>query len=293
MHWILQNNIFNESAYDTLVETLRRFDIPFSEYKVVPLAGIIVPLDFDTRIAVDDSYTDPALAALQGPVICMGSYSMRHSAKKYGWTPGVFDLMEVGSFDQCMKHWAQFMLNGDSVVVPFKDAGWPSGEERFIRPTNDSKYFPGKLMEGDNFAHWQKQVCELGADDGSLLSGDTEIQVARPKKIFAEYRCWVVDDEIVTISMYKLGQRVIYENFDGGRGRLVKQFAERVLRAKDNKEAMILLPTLYGWKPARAFCLDVCETEDGWKVVEIGSINACGFYAANMTSLVMALNSCT
>lgn len=30
MHWILQNNLFNEDAYQVLLDTLARFDIPHS-----------------------------------------------------------------------------------------------------------------------------------------------------------------------------------------------------------------------------------------------------------------------
>ena len=43
MHWILQNNIFNEAAFDTLVATLERFNIPYSIHKVIPFIGELEP----------------------------------------------------------------------------------------------------------------------------------------------------------------------------------------------------------------------------------------------------------
>jgi hypothetical protein len=35
--------------------------------------------------------------------------------------------------------------------------------------------------------------------------------------------------------------------------------------------------------------IDVCETEDGFKIVEINTINSCGFYACDMQKLIMTL----
>ena len=283
MHWVLQNNIFKEEAYDNFIGVLERFGLPYSEHRVVPFIGALIPLGVGDEV-VAETYSDPLLAALKGPVICMGSYSMRHAAKKYGWNPGVFDLMEGGNFQQCMKHWGKYMLNADSVVIPFKDASWPSGE-RFIRPTDDSKHFAGKMIEADEFREWQINVCKLGMDFGDGLLPSTLIQVATPKKIYAEYRCWVVDGDIVTMSLYKRGDTVIYQNMDGTIGDEAGSFAYEVL----NSNSILAITGNHGWQPARAFCLDVCETDEGWRIVEINTLNSCGFYAANLTSLVLAL----
>lgn len=37
--------------------------------------------------------------------------------------------------------------------------------------------------------------------------------------------------------------------------------------------------------------LDVCETDEGMKIVEINTINAAGFYAANVTDLVLSIEA--
>ena len=290
MHWILQSNLFKEEAFERLIETLERFNIPHSQHKVVPFVGTLIPVDGAPGLDDIDAYADPMLAKLTGPVICMGSYSMRHSAKKYNWTPGVFDLMEAGSFDNCMKHWGHVMLNADSAVVPFSAASWPAGEKRFIRPTDDSKYFAGKVIEANEFLDWQRNVCVLKLDYGNSLKPDTLIQVARLKKIYAEYRCWVVKGRIITMSLYKRGDTVVYQNMDGELGREARDFANTVLRSHDGgMDIRMIASNVFGWHPAEAFCLDVCDTSEGWKVVEVNTLNACGFYAANLTSLVLAL----
>src|SRR5258708_474178 len=105
MYWILQNNFMHEEKYQEMVDTLDRFRIPYSLHKVVPFIGELEPV--------------PELATSN--VICIGSYSMRHAAKKNGWNPGVFDLFDQ-DFNVQMLHWGQHMLNADSVVSKFKEA---------------------------------------------------------------------------------------------------------------------------------------------------------------------------
>ena len=39
MHWILQNDIFSETGWSTLVETVERFGLSHSVHKVVPFVG--------------------------------------------------------------------------------------------------------------------------------------------------------------------------------------------------------------------------------------------------------------
>jgi hypothetical protein len=271
MHWVLQGNIFNEFAWEEFISTLRRFELPYTEHKIIPFLGKLMDPAWEGE---GEPPEDPRIQDLSNAIV-MGSYSMRHTAKQKGWYPGSFDLYEKGNFENCMKHWSDHMLNADSVVVPFKDARWMSGEEMFIRPTDDSKHFAGKIMEADEFADWQRNVCVLNLDYGNSLTSDTLIQVTRPKKIHAEYRCWVINGKIVTISRYKLGQHVLYHNFDNSNGDEVRAYAQKMVDI---------------WQPHDAFVIDVCETPEGMKIVEVNTLNSCGFYACDMQKLVMGLH---
>ncbi len=253
MHWILQSNLFNESAYQVLLDTLIKFNLPYSIHKVVPFVGELLPEpELDTK-----------------NVMCMGSYSLRHAAKRYGWTPGVFDL-EPMDFTVQKEKWGERMLNYNAVVSPFKDAVFPD-PVMFVRPTEDSKIFSGKLFDKEDFEHWQKQVCELNLNFHNALTSDTLIQICPPIHIYSEHRFWVVKGEIVTSSTYKLGRSVVYQPVIG------TQFELYV------KECIA------EWQPHEAFVIDVADTEKGIKIVEINTLNSSGFYAADMQKLVMAL----
>lgn len=253
MHWVLQNDVFHEVGWAALRDALERLGLPYSVHKVVPFVGELVPK------------AEPREAR----VICMGSYSMRHVAQREGWLPGVFDL-EPFDFPEQLRHWGLHMLNADSRVVRFGDAAF-TADEHFVRPVSDSKVFAGKVMTREEFEPWQHSVCALKEDDGSTMSADTLVQLATPRVIHAEYRCWVVKGEVATASLYKRGQRV-FSSAD------VPDAALAYARAR-----------VAEWQPLEAFVLDVCETSDGPKVVEINTLNAAGFYAADVQRLVIAL----
>lgn len=268
MHWILQENMFRENEWDNLVSTLERFDIPYSVHKVIPCIGELVPE-----------------ARPQHPyVVCFGSYSMRHLAKKMGWTPGVFDLFDQ-NFAVQRQHWGRMMLNYDSVIAEFKNVHLD--ETAFVRPIDDSRYFAGKVFEPEEFNDWVHRVAVLREDCGNSLTGETLIQVCKPKKIYAEYRFWIVDGQVITSSLYKRGNRVVFDSHVDDH---VHRFVDEVLRTEDQQKDITLSVVPRGWMPARAFVLDVCETPEGMKIVEINTINSAGFYAADVTRLVLAID---
>jgi hypothetical protein len=254
MHWIIQNNLFSEPGWEVLIETLKRFNIPYSEHQVIPFVGELLP-DIEPT----------------GKVICMGAYSLRHIAAKRSWYPGVFDL-EPYDFTVQMQHWKDHMLNGDSLVYRFEDAVLQD-EEMFIRPIHDSKVFAGGIFEREDFKGWQIRICVLRHDTGTTISPDTLIQVSRLKKIYSEHRFWIIKGEIVTASTYKIGHKV--------------QYVDRV----DERFYDYVRDRVAEWQPLEAFVIDVADTDEGIKVVEINTLNSSGYYAADMQKLVLALES--
>lgn len=199
---------------------------------------------------------------------------MRHAAKVNNWKPGVYDIFDK-DFTVQLEHWGDKMLNADSEVMKFKDVGCIK-EPKFIRPTNDSKHFAGRVFEPEEFNEWFRKIVVMEFDYGNDFSGETVVQVCNPKEIFAEYRYWIVDGKIVTKSLYKRGGKVIY--------------SPEVDRRFDIFVSGCTSPMSTDcWNPHNAFVIDVCDTPEGIKIVEINTINASGFYAADMQKLVMAL----
>ena len=257
MHWILQENMFGELAYAEFCRTLGRLDLPYSVHKIVPFVGT-----FDEEPRLDTNN-----------VICMGAYSMRHTAKAMGWNPGVFDL-EPFDFTVQIQHWGERMLNAHSRVRRLREVDL--SDRAFVRPCHDTKAFTAKVFDPFEFKEWQAKIEALGDMPEELMDRNTLVQVAPVREIYGEYRFWVIRGEIICASQYKQGDRVLYTAD-------VPQAYHEFVRD------MIAI-----WQPHEAFVIDVASTPDdgdgyrGIKIIEINTINAAGFYAANLPKLAMA-----
>jgi hypothetical protein len=252
MFWVVQENIFNERGYAALLDALVRLGVQHQVVKVRPFIHTIEPDVFPP----------------DGPVMVMGAYTMWKVAQAKGWKPGSFSN-ENFTFEKQVEHWGERMFNHDSWVGRFADVP-PQEKPFFIRPVLDSKSFPGEVTDWPRFVEWRDSVLEL--DSYATLTGDDLVQVASLKPIAREARFWVVDGQIVTQSTYKLGHRVVGQEWVDP---CTKLFAVECVRI---------------WQPARAFCLDVFEDFDGvCKIGEINTINAAGFYAADVQKIVAAI----
>ena len=257
MHWVLQENIFNEAGFERLTEALQRLELPYSVHKVIPFVGELQP--------------EPVIAPETKGVIVMGSYSMAKYAAKRGWVPGSY-IGENLDFEVQRAHWGEMMFNFDGVVCPFgKVPEQPL--PFFIRPTEDSKAFTGLVQDWPTFVEWRDNVLALGEDSGATLTGETPVLVAPKREILGETRTWIVDGKVVTASGYKVGSFPRHN----------AQVDERII-AYANACAEI-------WSPLRAYVLDVFDTPAGLRIGEVNNINSAGFYAADLIRLVISLET--
>lgn len=252
MHWALQNNLYPEAGYVSLVESLERLGLPHSFHGVVPFVG-----SFDPPLVIDHTN-----------VICMGSYSMRHAAAEMGWNPGVFDLYPF-PFPVQHERWGDHMLNSGSRVVPIRQVVLDAPS--FVRPIHDTKAFTAKVYSPEEFHAWKTAVDALGDMPDEAFDRNSHVQVSPPREIHAEYRFWIVKGRVVTSSLYKRGDTVTYSRDVPD---LFTGFATEMVSA---------------WQPHDAFVIDVADTPVGPKIVEINTLNASGFYAADVQRLVISL----
>lgn len=251
MYYIIQENLFREEGHEALIKTLKRFKLDFELVNVKPFLE-----DFDYKTTRKD-------------VFMFGSLKMARLSKKYNWYPGAL-INHNFDYEIYSKFYKDNLLNYDSEVVKFgEDFSWRSGL-RFIRPTLDTKIFTGRVFDKDEWNIFRHQQLTNG--HSTTLTIDSLIQIAKPKKISQEVRCWVVGGKIVTQSIYRRGSFLVY---DDSVDVDAIEFAQKMVDK---------------FKLADAFTIDVCLTSnDEWKIVECGSISCAGFYKANMQKLIMAL----
>jgi len=252
VYYIIQKNLFREDGHDKLIDALTRFDIPFELVDVLPF---VEKVEFNTD---------------RKDVFVFGSLKLARLAKNYELEPGAI-VNEYFNYEVYSKYYKDHLLNYDSKIVKFDDDFEWKYPQYFIRPTLDSKTFTGKVFDK---SEW-KSFKEMKFTDGHVtsLTKDTLIQIAKPKKIYNEIRCWVIDGKVVTQSLYKQGLRVVFNNI------------------VDNHAIEFCQNMLNIFQMAKAFVMDVCLTENGWKIVECGSISCAGFYAADVQKILINLEN--
>jgi hypothetical protein len=272
MFWIVQGNLKTDEGLNALMEVLRTEGYAHSLVKTIPFSNIIVGVDVDINQFSEDDV--PRLEISNDKqMVTMGSYSLALTAKEKGWVPGSF-INEKFEFSKWLSGWGKDnLLNGEAIedsvknIIPMITSG---RHKVFARPSEDTKSFAGQLFEADNLIFWLGQVAT--SVDRFGLNGDTSIIVSPAKKILAEYRLFVVDGQIVTGSLYKVGDLVT-----------TSDVIDPVAIEYANKMLTI-------WQPDRAFVLDIAITDDGPKIIEVNNINSSGFYKSDISKIVSAID---
>lgn len=269
LHWLLQTNLYSEDGWDALVSALERLEKPYSVHKVIPFS--------DGQLDPDPGLPDGARA------IVMGSYTMARYAAARGWKPGAY--LENLDFEIQREHWGERMLNYDAIITRFDEVSEIIVDGRcepfFLRPVHDSKAFTGFVCDWPYYQEWLAGLLRMPetADPVNDLLGvnvltlATPVMICRKKEIWTETRTWVVGGEVVTASGYKTGTLKRYTAPDQ-----VDQHVIDFAQARADE-----------WCPNRAFVLDVAETEDGLRIVEVNNLNSAGFYKGDVQVLLNAI----
>jgi len=255
MYYIIQENIYKEYHYNTLMNYLKKYNLP---HEIIPWRP------FDPKAISDWVKTD------RKDIWFFGSIDDGIELQKSGWYPGIM-YNDNHDFELYAKKFGEYMLNSDA---SFWDFGYFSrGSHNFIRPTRDTKIFESRVYRSDEWQDYVSDATKSGLFD--KIRQKTRMMVADPKDgIQQEIRCWIIDGEPVTISQYKIGRRVNMLNMD------------------NNQEAYIFAKQMAKiFCPSRVFVLDICLYQDDYKIVEINCANMSGFYDIDMSKLIQALEN--
>lgn len=269
MKWIVQNKFKGDAAYDKFLENLEKFGLDVTYVTKIPFA-------FDTEPSLPNDLTD---------VVCFGTIGLGTVAKAKNWTPGIwlnshFDMRNtIGAYQNDSFSCSNVQFGN---ICTFEDKDLE--EEFFIRPCADDKSFAGQVITKADFLKWQDDVSKnaetsLGKDSYVQVSPYTSIMIAPIQEIGAEYRFLVVDKKVVTGSRYKFGNVagiMSQQPFE-----MIDEYIVKFAQEKAEQ---------YQPGGVRAFVLDVALNENGDpKVLELGCINACGFYMCDTQKLIAAI----
>ncbi|HNC59252.1 MAG TPA: ATP-grasp domain-containing protein [Leptospiraceae bacterium] len=142
--------------------------------------------------------------------------------------------------------------------------------DMFVKPTNDLKLFNGQILPARTSL---RQVFEQQNVDSDIYERRETVLFTPVKGIFKEWRCFVVDGEVMT-SQYK-------EN-----GQPKKQLASshdlRII------EGLAKLYNPSGWDDP--YVVDICQMDHGeYKILEYNCFHCSGFYAISAEYMLRKL----
>lgn len=253
MYFLIQSNVYLDPDHYKIFEALEELNIDYDVINIPPTADKI---DFTTD---------------RKDIFVYGSVTIARLAKQNAdWFPGSFyggnHLYEVYS-----QHYGENLLNHKvSIHRISEDLFWKKGEEKFIKPYNEAKIFTGKVFTE---TEWKDFVFEGLENQTNRITADSLIQSSEAKRTIKEARLWIVGGQIVDGGYYRFNDSAPFEENVSQNG-------------LDFAKEMILLFNL-----EEAFVMDICLTDEGWKIVEINCINSSGFYPnTNVKSVIKALN---
>lgn len=249
MKWLVQNNLYREeNDFEVVKETFDRFGVEYFEV-AISNGNLIPEPDMDTS----------------EPIMILGGYSLMRYAENNNLSPGCFsDNMNMTDWIQNYK---ENMLNYNSKIIRLGDVN----EEDcfFLRPELDSKEFSGLTFNNqEEFEQWRLDTISTSI----ICNNDTMVVVSDLKCIHRETRFFIIDNEIISASVYKI-------NGDMRTSTYINQ-----------DEIDFVKEMINIWTPNRAFVMDVATTDNGNKIVELNCINCSGFYEADIQKIIMTLD---
>ena len=212
-----------------------------------------------------------------GCVVFLGTLPvMEHIQRTKRWRPGGWCSFDKLSCSTYYSYFGPFLLNQNYTLLPCSEVirhakrlGSEFGKEGmvFIRPDTVRKIFKGAVVS----AHALEQALASARYDPTQL-----VLVAEPQEVVREWRLVVANGEVVAASQYYEGGKVARS---AGCPSEVRAFAERALSS-------------VSWRPDPLFVLDVCESQDELRLVELNSFSCSGLYECDKAAVISAAAEC-
>ena len=147
----------------------------------------------------------------------------------------------------------------------------PNDELWFVRPSADLKQFSGQVIEAKECADWLEDAMLCESSGSYKLDQNTEIVLAQPQTIQAEWRWFIVGRKVISGSMYRYkGKLVAIPETDINVIQRAQTFADK-------------------WLPNPCCVMDLALVDNELKVLEFNCINASGFYKHDVKAIFKSL----
>lgn len=256
--WIVQGNLTKPEVINQIKDAVLNEGYCFHKIDIVPFSTELPKIEL----------------GLTRKVIYGSTTFMINSYFSQAYRDGVFFDIEKFKMTHYVEKWGKHILNSDGELKTLGDLALIDqnlDEEFFIRPNHDTKSFSGRTSKLGDLREWSKKLCALELED---LNERTEIWLSSSKKIEKEWRAFIVDDNIRSVSKY-LENGKLTESRNDTPSDLIDFLQQRIeeYRIED------------------IYVMDVAFTGKEYKIIECNCFNGTGFYDHDIKSIVRAVNS--
>lgn len=270
--WLLQDVGINNTEIDDTFSTIKQLKMPYANIGTIPFTTVFTNLENvltnPTEKLILRTGTKPLSVFFNVNSITelnphLSDYQKQNdNAFLSQLRKGLFYNKEA--FDQAV--YAQYdlpLLNNTAQYVPYKKCAFHSfSEDKFIKPSTDQKAFnAGILKKGKQIQEFvYAQTHQSGFKDELIVIADC-------KKIYAEYRFFVVNGQIITGSQYRNEHKL----------HISDQVSSSVFKVAQAYAKL--------YQPHDIFTLDIADTPQGYKIVEYNCWACSGLYACDRNKL--------
>ena len=270
--WVIERHIFEEEQELALIAEVHK------------QGGEVKVIDPLSKYNYND-WEDYGWHLENRPVVFRGSLNLGIKTRQQAWYPGVIMSTKNFNCSTYYTYWGEWMLNKDYWMMPLsqlfnnnfieaclygiQDINVP---EVFIRPDSGLKQFAGGVFN----------LSDLRSLNGIDL--ETLVLVAPVKQVDREYRFVVCDNKVITGSQY----------FEKGEYTAsLKDYSKDYGTNKASDYLKVVLHDMsckINWLPDQIYCVDVCESEGEFNILELNSFSCSNLYYCDLSKVVTAAN---
>lgn len=273
--WAVQVNTLSQAQVFPKLDVLKHLNLDHKQVVVEPFTH-----NLEFYPAFTESELDSMNQLNYAPIMPWGSTALVEKAVEQNWNFAFYN--ENFCVDVWMLHLRDRLLNKDAMLVDWDDLVkiFDQPEIRphdhwFLRPSKDLK--PGPSMVKSTLEVLDLiELAQIGdtseVSTGVRLNPNIRWAVAPAKCIYEEQRWFIVDNSVISGSVYRQGGKRLDKrlSLDSPEGRTATRLASE-------------------WLPHRTCVMDLAVTDSGTSILEFNCLNCSGTYDNDIVAIVLAL----
>ena len=206
-------------------------------------------------------------------VLFMGTLNLGRDILRTAWIPGAYMDEKHLRCSNYYTYFGQYLLNNKYFILSLGELVrrkteileyFKSEGDLFIRPDSNMKSFRAGVFNLNILNTMQSLGSELNRDETTL------VLVSGKRAITKEWRFFVYKNQIITGSLYLMGESRVDETIRGG---YLENYLSEVIKQ-------------VSWYPESVYTIDICESDGELYVLELSSFSCAGEYGCDLSAIV-------